>query len=59
VTLSQLDVDVSLFDTTALHAVAAVDFALGTPKPPIMVADDTLENMPTLVAAGRWMTSSS
>ena len=29
-TLSQRDVGVPLFDTTALHALAAVDFALGT-----------------------------
>ena len=48
-TLSQLDVDVPLFDTTALHAVAAVDFALGNPRPPMMVADDTVERVPTLV----------
>ena len=32
-TLSQADVDVPLFDTTALHALAAVDFALGSDKP--------------------------
>jgi len=29
-TLSKTDVDVPLFDTTELHALAAVDFALGT-----------------------------
>lgn len=33
-TLTQRDVDVPLFDTTTLHALAAVDFALGTTKPP-------------------------
>ena len=31
-TLSRRDVGVPLFDTTALHALAAVDFALGTPR---------------------------
>ena len=39
-TLSQGDVDVPLFDTTALHALAAVDFALGSARPPLCAVRD-------------------
>lgn len=39
-TLSQVDVDVPVFDTTALHALAAVDFALGSEAPRLCAPRD-------------------